>query len=331
MTPVNKPKRIHHAIPKHYLKGFVEYAGSSYVWEYQKDKPFNRLSSLTTVQNPFRKSIRKAGAFEDLYAVKDSAVVDFETYENQIEALEQPAVPIFEKIRRYLKHNNLTQTEKLTFSRYILLMLKRVPSEQKRHNELVWPVALNEVEEQTSKLLDDYANSLDLGDLSQLARYEQKKDEASQIIDQFRKAIPDEVRLQAMIRQSELDFPVILSNMTWQFWIAPDKEEFFTSDDPVFYFRELGINKNASELTFPISKKVCLVASWRDIPEGYFPANVPQVETINERTAQRADRYLYAASVSKDIYDYTLRNDENTTSLKLLFSPYFLYKNIPRL
>ena len=324
MLPVSKPKRIHHAIPKHYLKGFVENAGSSYVWEYQKDKAYNRTSRLATMQNPYRKSIRRAGTFEDLYAVKDIAKIDFETYENKIQDLEQPAVPILEKIRHYLKHNTLTKTEKLALARYILLMLKKVPSEQKRHMEFLWPIAINRVEEQNTKLLDDYADKSDLSDISKLARYEQKKEELSQIIKEFREAVPDEVRLQAMIGQSDLGFANYLSNMTWQFWIAPGRQEFFTSDDPVFYFRELGINKDISELTFPISTKVCLVASWRNIDEGYFLTDNSKMETINERTAHRAGRYLYAASNSKNIYDYTLRRSENPNQIKLLYPPYYL-------
>jgi hypothetical protein len=331
MTRVNNPKRLHHAIPVHYLKGFADNDGPSYIWEYQKDKPFNRTSKLAAIQNPYRKSLRKVAAFQDLYAVKDTSIIDFETYENQIEALEQPAVPLLEKIRHYLKHINLTKEEKLTVSRYILLMIKRVPAQQKRSIDLVWPAAINRIEEQVATMLEDYANKSDFSETSKLELYESRKTQASEIVSQFRKAIPDEVRLQAMIGHSDLNFSDILSNMTWQFWIAPDKEEFFTSDDPVFYFRELGINKSVSELTFPISKKVCLVASWRDTPEAYLLANVAQVETINERTAERADRYLYAASVSKDIYNHTLGKEDNTTSLKLLYPPYFLYKNIPRL
>jgi len=133
-----------------------------------------------------------------------------------------------------------------------------------------------------------------------------------------------------MIGESDLKFTSILSNMTWQFFVASDKEEFFTNDNPIFYFREYGINKPFSELSFPISSKVCLVASWQEVAEGYFLADAAQVDTINDRTAQRAGQFLYAATASKAIYDYTLRNNENTNQIKLLYPPYYMYKNIPR-
>lgn len=329
--PNIKSKRIHHAIPVHYLKGFVELDGLSYIWEYQKNKPFDRTSKNGLTQNPYRKHVRKAGAFKDLYAVKDTATPDFDTYEEKIKLLEDETIPILNKIRQYLNHNNLTKEEKYTLSRYILLLIKRVPTEQERQLKSAWPVALNNVQDRTAEMLEDYADKLDVSDLAQLARYTKMKDEAAKIIEQFRKAIPDEIRLQAMIRESDLNFAYILSNMTWQFFVASAREEFFTNDNPVYYFREYGINKIFSELSFPISRKVCLVASWQAVAEGYFQATAAQVGIINERTARRAGQFLYAATASKTVYDYAVRNNENTNQIKLLYPPYIMYKNIPRL
>jgi len=190
-----KPKRSHHAIPVHYLKGFVEIGGATYIWEYQKAKPFDRNSKIGSKQNPYRKHIRNAGTFKDLYAVKDIAVPDFDTYEEKIKVFEDSAIPILKKIQHYLSHKILTKEEKQILSRYILLMLKRVPAERERHLKLVWPAAVNDVEDKTEKMLNDYADKLDLSDLSQLVVYEKLKDEAAKIIEQFREAIPDEVRL----------------------------------------------------------------------------------------------------------------------------------------
>jgi len=321
MSSTNKPKRNHHSLPRLYLKGFVEIEGSPYIWEYQKGIPFNLTNKKLKI-NPFHKPISKAASTRDLYALKKgNEIVDFDTYENKLEDLEEPSTPLFKKMRSYHRHDMLTKEEKLTFSRYVLLMLKRIPAQQKKMSELVWPQIEGQMEYRLTKSLDDYGAQADFSDPAKLGAYEKKKSEIFEIFDQLRKGIPDEVRLKAMVTVEDPGFATILSQMTWQFWIAQANDEFFTGDNPVFYFTEFGINKNISELSFPISKKVCLVASWQNVEEGYFPVDTSMVQIINSRTAQRAYRYLYATSCSKAIYNYTLSSSENANQIKLLYPP----------
>jgi len=87
--------------------------------------------------------------------------------------------------------------------------------------------------------------------------------------------------------------PGLLSQMTWRFFICGEPNAFLTNDNPVFIFKHLGIGKEYSELTFPISNYITLWATWRPIDEGYFHANNQVVKEINRRTASIATRFIY--------------------------------------
>jgi Protein of unknown function (DUF4238) len=78
-----------------------------------------------------------------------------------------------------------------------------------------------------------------------------------------------------------------ISQMNWQFLIAPDDSKFLTSDNPVFFFEGIGLNKPQSEITFPISSTVALAAFGRaGFREGFVTTTTQVVAEINRRTAQ---------------------------------------------
>lgn len=54
------------------------------------------------------------------------------------------------------------------------------------------------------------------------------------------------------------------------------------------------IDKNESEVTFPISSNIALSASWRqDLKEGYFTTISQVVKELNRRTCSFATRYVF--------------------------------------
>ena len=75
----------------------------------------------------------------------------------------------------------------------------------------------------------------------------------------------------------------------------PQGRGFLTSDNPVFWFKSVGIASKGSEISFPISADTALLETWRnDIPDLIYLNAQPIVENqINYRTMSQADRAVY--------------------------------------
>ncbi len=62
----------------------------------------------------------------------------------------------------------------------------------------------------------------------------------------------------------------------------------------MFYFPWMGIGKPESEVTFPISSNIVLLANWRkDVRENYFETKKQAIKEINRRTALNTSRFVY--------------------------------------
>ena len=93
----------------------------------------------------------------------------------------------------------------------------------------------------------------------------------------------------------------VLAKMSWRFFIAPSKHAFLTGDDPVFFTKRIGLNKVDSEVSFPISSEICLVASNRVYRESFVEASTQIVKELNRRTASNAADYLYSPQCEQSI------------------------------
>jgi hypothetical protein len=103
-----------------------------------------------------------------------------------------------------------------------------------------------------------------------------------------------QMHLRAITAAQESFLVKTLQRMTWHFFTAPQGHAFLTGDNPVFISEQHGLGKNVSELSFPISTNVALVASWhRELKEGFFEATPQVVKELNRRTAHKASRCLY--------------------------------------
>jgi len=103
-----------------------------------------------------------------------------------------------------------------------------------------------------------------------------------------------QMHLRAIPAAQESFLVETLKKMTWHFFIAPQGHAFLTGDNPVFIPEQHGLGKNISELSFPISTNVALVASWHSkLKEGFFKATPQVVKELNRRTAHKASRCLY--------------------------------------
>jgi hypothetical protein len=266
-------KRHHHTLPRLYLKGFVETKSQAFIWEYTKGKPFN------PGHNPRRKSIGRPCATKDYYAYRhDTGDVDFDVIENLLEDFEKPANSVFEKIRSL---QWITEEEKATFSFYVIQMHRRVPRYREELAGLL-PEAAASLEPEVrrrfclpdSKETTEFFNGI-------FERIKTPKYETRVHLD-----VLGNTRSSLLID--------VLRAMKWRFFVAPPNHKFLTADDPVFYFQSLGLLRPNSEVSFPISTEVALVASNAEIVrEGFFPAPSQVVKELNRRTASRAAHRAY--------------------------------------
>ena len=263
------------------LKGFVINNDQPHIWVYKRGEPYNPGKGTIT-NNPYHRSIEDAGAEWDFFAdPKKDGNKDFETFENILESLEKPADAIFKKLRA---HQAITQEEKCIFSRYVILMQTRVWSGRERIKKLL-PETLV-----ASEPPKEFFEETNLQDTPKLRA--QWKEAAESLAKQpdfhiglhNRVAVvaPDSFRVQALQR------------MTWTFYVAPNSCAFFTGDNPVF-IPKFGFGWNNSELSFPISTDVALIASWnKAMTEGFEEAKSQIVKQINHRTINQASRIYFS-------------------------------------
>lgn len=276
------PKRNHHVLPQLYLKGFTIKGDEPHLWVYKRGEPFNP-GQRKLANNPFRSSIRIAGAQRDFYAdPQQQGGKDFETFENSLELLEKPANPIFEKIRARLR---ISEEEKHTFSKYIVLTMRRVWAGRdyvtRRLQQTGWYVPTPDLFRKLNlpATPEGVASIMHIGEL-----ISQKPGVDIQVHNRLAAAAPDSFLVQALPR------------MTWTFYTTPTGYDFVTSDNPVYLPQQLGLAKNVSELLFPISTSVALVASWnKDAKEGFVESSGRIVKELNRRTTSAASRHVYAA------------------------------------
>ena len=259
----------HHYVPKHYLKGFTENADGKRVWVYPlgSDEPF--AAGLDRVAN-------ETGFYTQ----------DVESFLS--EEVENPAIQVIDKLRA---REEINSEEKLRLATYMAVMLKRVPKHRERVAQRVPSVSksvFGEVDRQLSAIAESHP--LKAAHIARLRR------ETEDIRKRYESQLPDNLwqeMTRPTISQQIVD---VLSSMIWRFFISTGTSGFLTSDNPVFFFEQFGMNRPESEVSFPISTELTLWATWgRNVPVGFLEAKEQFVKEINRRTASLASRYLYHA------------------------------------
>lgn len=200
-----------------------------------------------------------------------------------MELLEKPADRIFEILRA---HQIITKKGKHQFAIYIVQMHRRVQACRDTVRTFL-PDLPAVYEAKPSKELLENLNWPDTPETRG-----RLKEEAQRLIQKERYDIQMHVRVAAAAWESH--WIEVLERMTWHFFIAPQGHSFLTSDNPVFISEKYGLGANISELSFPISSDVCLVASWhKELKDGFNHATAQVVKNLNRRTASKASRHLY--------------------------------------
>lgn len=288
-------KHHHHIIPRAYLSGFECPEKPSWIWVYERGKNHNP-GYMKSKYNPRQLPIKtKAGVAKDFYAAPNGqGGIDFNSNENILEKQEFPSNSIFEKLRN---SQMITLTEKMVLSEYMAMLIRRVPKALVRQEEK-WPELIKSTDIFTNilKQIDDAIQNTDVNDAKKILNLLFAREVACKRWEECKSEIPRDISRALMVRESIL-IADNLSQMTWQFLVAPSDHLFITSDNPIFFFSELGIKGHpSSEVSFPISKNIALAASWdKRVLEGLFHANSQSVEEINRRTARNAHSEVYCS------------------------------------
>jgi hypothetical protein len=256
-----------HYIPKFYLKGFADTSRIAFIWVFRNGN------------QPFITAIRKIAQEDNFYSKEIEQLLANE--------VEYPANKVIHKIR---DQKSISQEEKFTLAKYMMVMWKRVP-ENKEWVKKKFPEISGPIFERFSKRLSELSElrpeKIEIIEKQRRELQEFQNNKVDELIyDIWLQNIPPEKTPQSVD---------VFSQMTWRFMIASRGQYFITSDNPLFFFPWMGIGKEMSEVTFPITKDIALWATWRiDIGEGFFPASSQLVKEVNRRTASISTQFLYS-------------------------------------
>jgi hypothetical protein len=291
-------KQIHHFLPKKYLRGFLPVGEQSRIWEYSRSGVKYNPGVVRGKYNPALISLeKKAGATVGEYAlVRPDGTIDFNTYENQLEKLEKPSDAVFDAIRA---RKQISREQKEVLTAYIALMMRRVPARREAAKATFRDVVDEFENRELPEILafiDALIESTDAGDAKRLnALQEQRAIALKRIEAMKRDGLPREMELDTIVKADMPRVRQAISSMQWQFFEAPLGCFFITSDKPVHTFAGgVGLRQPYSELVFPISSEVALVASPHGVREGYVAASSQQVKEIARRVIAQARERVYA-------------------------------------
>lgn len=251
-----------HYIPRHYLKGFVEPNSNDQIWVYEKGKT-----------EPFKTNIKKIVQANNYYP---DSVESFLSRE-----IESPTAPILKKIRDRIQPN---PEEKFILSKYMSVLLKRVPGYRKRIEKWlpeIISMGYSNTEKKIKKYFDGSPETI-----------KHQIDELKKLREKHEREFPKDVFQNFINPVPNWEIVLLLSKMKWIFHYVDSNSKLLTSDNPVFFFESYGIGSEKSEVTFPISSDIYLWATRGNDREGFFPVKEKIVKEINRRTAKNATKYL---------------------------------------
>jgi hypothetical protein len=257
-----------HYVPQYYLRGFSVEPASELIWVYRKG-----------TSDIFKTAIHNIAQENNFYPE------EMETYlANKIEG---PANTVLQKVRDL---ELLTLNDKEILSKYMMVLWKRVPQHKnllkEKAPEIMGPV-FDRIDKELVELGEKYPTKKDLVEKHRKELQELRISKESDLL--------HDIWLANMPPDKAPRTLEVLSQMTWRFFTTGNDGYFITSDNPLFFFRWMGIGKEHSEVTFPITQNIALWTTWRiDLNEGYFSSRPQVIKEINRRTASIANEYLYS-------------------------------------
>jgi hypothetical protein len=258
-----------HFVPKRHLRRFAIVDEPDQIWMYDKSS-----------------KILKKAAIEKV--AQQAEFYDGTTEVQLNERVERPANPILDKL---IRREVIDSNERVLSAAYIATMYSRVPQ---RRSEIT-----NIVPSAAEKVLKEYADALEAWAKTNPDpnRLEQRREEFDRVSRGVR-ADPTRGAVKDLIRSPWPSQRIIgvIASMCWRIGRAPAPHFFITSDNPVHFFKWLGIGNPNSALTFPISAHVALFASWRGEMGSIQYVDLPSsfVKECNRRQANGATRFVFA-------------------------------------
>lgn len=258
-----------HFVPQHYLRQFATKDNPNRIWMYDKcNGQFKRLPI---------KNVAQASGF---YFEEDETALN--------EQVEGPAIQPLEKLRN---GKAVSQEERRLVAQYLQSQLSRVPKARNDNLDRLkreYQNMMRQVEERLQSFIKNPNSPPErVRELvRELERWKQYK------LDD----IPPDFTQELVQRQ--LPLPGVVEQlyvMTWRIMRSDAPDYFLTSDNPVHFFRWMGLLHQDVEVSVPLSSSVSLHASYRGTPmDTLFVRATPSlVKEINRRTVHGADRFLF--------------------------------------
>lgn len=276
-----------HYIPRSYLKGFTESLESDFIYRYEKG-----------TKKYIRSNILKVGKQKGFYS---DEVEEFlaDSFDGPIKGL----------IVQLGEHKLPTEPERALLKDFMIIMLQRVPASRER--ALSWlekniELRLSHLEKQINQFKLETPGKTDILDT--------RLEEIKKIRNEKRiKPVEIWYKLISVEHYSMIGWAI--ENMTWKF-MSSKEGLFLTSDNPVFFFREMGLGRKASELFFPISSKVGLWATWKSEKKAKFlKADNEFVKEMNRRIVSTAHRYVFGPIGSESLANLVSRPNRHLRHL----------------
>lgn len=261
-----------HYIPQFYLKNFSNGAGFVFVYDKHSRKSFS-----TTPYN--------IGAEHHFYSD------DIEEY--LADHHDGPSSTI---IRKFESQQIICKNDRLKFSEFMIGIWRRVPKGRERADKLGPDIISNTLNEREQEMRRFLALNQDHQDISKyLSRFKsfmrvKEKIETNEL---YRNEFIEYGWLSSIESKRTPESINALSRMEWTFLIS-SQPVFLTSDNPLFFFEDIGIGDLDSEVVFPVTNKVTLIATNRNSSDTkYRSVKKREISQINKRTATQAARFLF--------------------------------------
>lgn len=260
----------HHYVPQKYLRAFGTPDDPDLIWAYDKKALSGKILPI--------KIVAQAPAF----------------YEEDVEAelasrLEGPANIVLDQL---INLRPISQEQRTHLAVYIATMMKRVPRRRRLSLQEIVPKALEKTMDELVSELQTWAATT--SDQDRVAKRLAE-------IERLRAAFRDEPPAAVMdhIRNPWPTVKLInaVGSMTWRMALTTGSQRFITSDNPAFFFEDFGIGTPNSEITFPISPRLALMASRKGVSGATILLEVKEkvVREANRRMAASAERFVFSA------------------------------------
>lgn len=260
-----------HYIPQYYLQGFSINQTEAVLRIYQYEKGGTESKAIP---------IRLIAQTQRMWAKETEDYITFN--------IENPANPFLDSLRR---EQPLIPEGKEKLSAYLAALIVRVPNMRTILQDIHRPIhkeTMDEIDEE----LKEYGNTFpDLKDKLEEVRKRTKLWSENDPDKIFKEVYENLLQLSSATQKASEN----IKNMNWHF-IVSKNPSFVTGDNPVFFPRDIGLTHRASELSFPLSSRIALIANWLKIQDGKFVVATDRlVKEINRRTIL-SSRFVYSGT-----------------------------------